>query len=146
MQPCVVVCCSVLQHEVPVVALDAMKGVQLLLYIAVYCSIVHRNAVCCSVCCSGKSLSWYWMGDGEFAAVAVCCSVLPCAAVCCRVIHGEVNISAVYATGVCSCCVVLQSVAVCCSLLQCCAGWRPCRCIAWNGRFAADAFCCGVMQ
>jgi len=52
----------VLQCEVPVVALDAMKGLLLLLYIAVFCCVLQYAAVCCSV----------------LQCVAVCCNVLQC--------------------------------------------------------------------
>ena len=72
--------------------------------VAVYCSVLQRVAVCCSVLqCSPRMIcarSATCFRRSMLQCVAVCCSVLQCVAVLCN---------------------VLQCVAVCCSVLQCVA-------------------------
>ena len=74
------------------------EGFWVLLYVAMWCSELHRVAVCCSVDCTDVKYARYSEGFLSLFCVAVCSSVLQCVAAC-----GS----------------ALQCVAVCCSVLQC---------------------------
>jgi len=81
-----------------------------IVYGVVYCKVLQRDAVCCSVLqhvVTKGSPSADPDEDGVLQCVAVCCNVLQCVAVCCSVLQC-----------VAVCCSVLQCVAVCGSVLQ----------------------------
>jgi len=87
--------------------LDAMRwSVSLLLWFAVYCSVLQCVAVCSSV----------------LLCVALCCTVLHCVAVCCSVLQCVDSWCSVMLCAA-VCCSVLLRGAVWCSVVQCGAVW-----------------------
>jgi len=98
-------CCSMLQCVAVTLTVSCCHAPRELCHeqrIAECCSVLQRDAVCCSDP-HGILLS----RSKEVMAHAACCSVLQCVAMCCSVLQCDA-----------ACCSVMQRVAACCSVIQ----------------------------